>query len=162
MSEYQDYLAIKARNKLKKQIRYQKPYLYGQALDHEIDRLIGISTSDKMDWAQISAIITPPAQSNYPTPESIGEDEVVKIAQEYSIRPYILYWFYLKKIQTLKSSGREKHDYLAVLTDCAAKSIRRTLTDEEKMTAVKIYAKNLRNIELSQGQLNTMLFRGEL
>lgn len=162
MQDFQEYLQSKARAKLKKDIRYKKPHLFGQALDREVDRVIGISKSSNMDWAAVSAIITPPRVSNYPTKESITEKEILEVGNEYSIRPYILYWFFNKKVQSLESSGRDKTDYLSLLRDVATKSVRRTLTDVEKISAVKLYAKNIKNVELSNGQVDLMVFKGEL
>jgi hypothetical protein len=160
ISTFQGFLDNKQRNKIKKQVRYQHPELFGKALDREVDRVMGIAKSGKMDWAMVGATITPP--SNYMSPDDIGLDEIVSVASEYSMRPYILYWFFVRKLQTLQADGREKNDYLALLKLVASTSVKKTLTDDEKIPAIQLFAKNIKHIEISVSDIEFMIFKGEI
>jgi len=152
------YLNMKRRNQVKKQLRRTKPYLMGQKLDLEVDRVLGISDSEKMDWA---AIAKPTISSDYPTPKSIGEKEIREVAEYFKIRPYKLHWFYLQKTTKIRAGGRDKSDYMEVLKACAMTAVTKELSDEEKKIGIILFA-NSTGVTITQSQADSMLFKGEL
>lgn len=160
MSELDSYFHQKQRNKVKKELRRSKPYLMGQALDAEVDRVMGIAKSGKMDWAV--AVEATRETSSYPTPESITKVEIKKVAKEHAVQGYVLYWVFYQKLEKLKAVGRGRTDYFALLVDCVPKAIRLNMDDAEKITAAKIYAKNIHGKELSVSQLQAKIIMGEL
>lgn len=155
----QDYLEKKRRNKVKKQLRRVKPYLMGDKLEQEIDRIMGIADSGKMDW--VVAVESGKTASEYPTPESITYEKLVETAEKFMVRPYILYWFFFRKVDKQKTSGRKSSDYLAMLTECAVRAAKADLKSEEKVMALKAYSRNYGQ-ELSQDQIERMIFTGEV
>lgn len=152
-----NYLEKRRRIKVKKMLRIQKPYLMGALLDQEVDRILGIADSGKMDWAMTKKIEI----SDHPTPESVTEEEVRETAHEYGVRPYILYWNFMQKITKYQASGRDKHNYLAVLKEVAANSLKKTLKDEEKVTAALMFGQ-FTNVSITRAQAELMLYKGEI
>lgn len=152
-----DYLEKRQRNKIKKMLRLQKPYLMGAQLNLEVERIMGIADSGKMDWAMAKKTEV----SDYPTPESVTEEKIREVAREFGLRPYALYWFFMQKVTKLKASGRDKFDYLEVLREVAGSSLKKTLTDEEKMTAVLFFA-NFTGVSITREQVELLLLKGEL
>lgn len=151
------YLDKRRRRKVKKMVRLQKPYLMGDHLEEEIDRLLGISDSGKMDWAMTKKNDS----SKHPTPDSVTEMELREVADGFGLRPYHLYWFYMKKVTKLQAAGRDKHDYLAVLEDIASEAIKKELSDEEKVTAALLFAQFTR-VTLTRQQALLMVQEGKL
>lgn len=154
-----NYLAMKRRNRTKKEVRKQYPNLMGQQLDEKVDHVLGISDSGKMDWAAIQA---PVQSSDYPTPESVKYEDVVEIAREFRLRPYILYWFFLKKTSKLKASGRSKSDYKALLKELAPSVIGKELDFDTKIVSVTLYAKDLKGVTITRPQAESMIVEGKL
>lgn len=136
MAGIQEYADQRRRNKVKRQIRKVKPHLFGQQLETEVDRIIGISDSGSMDWAEIAK---PKEESKFPTPESIGPKEIREVCNEYRMIPYVLYWVYSQRLDRLRSSGRKKHDYYAYLREVAATSSSTKLEHKEIVTAYMKY-----------------------
>jgi hypothetical protein len=155
-----NYLQLKRRNQAKKMIRKKKPYLMGARLEDEVDRVLGIADSGKMDW--VTLVEGGKEASEYSSIDSITYQEVLKTAHEYKVRPYILYWMFHQKALKLEASGRNKHDYLALLKTCAASAAKKNLSDSEKKMAAYIYSKNLKGIEIPNLQLDMMIANGEL
>ena len=152
MTDFQDYLALKQRCKIKKQIKKAKPYLFGQKLDIEVDRVMGIANSGKLDWLEIMENTKKP--SAYQTPESV-HPQLDDIAKELSIRPWILFWFFNKKVLKLIAGGRTKSDYLALLKDIAT-SIK-PLTNTQQIQAFALYSKVIKNCPLTTQQAETIM-----
>lgn len=152
-----NFLEKRRRNRTKKMIRLQKPWLMGALLDQEVDRVLGISDSGRMDWAMTKKTEV----SDHPTPDSVTEDEVRAIAKEFGVRPYHLYWLFMMKITKYQASGREKHNYLAVLKECASAAIKKELTDEEKITAVLLFGQ-FTSVTITRQQAEFMLEEGKL
>ena len=157
MHNFQDYLAIKQRNKLKKDIRRANPSLFGQALDRETDRVMGISRSKKMDWAAVSATITPISQ--YSTSESVIP-HIEKVATEFNVKQWALWWLFKKKALKLEASGRDKHDYLALLRQIAMSP--QKLSHEEKVLALILFSTEIMNEPLSRDEAITTIERAKL
>lgn len=151
------YIEKRRRHRVKKQIRLQKPWLMGAQLDQEVDRVLGIADSGRMDWA----ITKKTEVSEHPTPESITENQVRSTAKEFGIRPYQLYWFFMRKVTKLQASGRTKHDYLAVLKETAATALKKNLTDEEKITAALLFGR-FANVSITHQEALAMLEEGTL
>lgn len=152
-----DYLEKRQKNKIKKMLRLQKPYLMGPQLNQEVERIMGIADSGKMDWAMAKKTEV----SEYPTPESITEEKIRSIAKEFGLRPYVLYWFFMQKVTKLKASGRDKFDYLEVLKEVASSSLKKSLSDEEKITAVLFFA-NFTGVNITREQVELLLLKGDL
>lgn len=152
-----DFLEKRRRHKVKKMLRLQKPYLMGALLDQEVDRILGISDSGRMDWAMTKKVEV----SDYPTPDSIKEAHVREVAKEFGVRPYRLYWTFMQKVTKLEASGREKHNYLAVLKECAATTIKKELKDDEKITAVLLFGQ-FTNVSITRQQAVEMLEQGTI
>jgi hypothetical protein len=131
-----DYLEKRRRNQAKKQLRLTKPYLMGAQLDQEVDRVLGVSDSEGMDWVSILKTEV----SDYPTPESVI-DKVEKIANEFGLHPWALYWNFNKKVLKLESSGRKKSNYLALLKEIASSD--KKLTETEKIQAICLFSKEV-------------------
>lgn len=158
----QSYFIQKQRNKVKRVLQKKHPTLFGKRMELEVDKIIGVVDTGKMDWAALVNIIHTTEQSQYPTPESITSEVLKGVADEFKVRPYILYWFFLQKLEKLQANGRKKHDYLSVLRGCVSYAAKKTLVDGEKRSAAIVYAKNILNIELTLGKADTMIFTGEL
>ena len=154
-----DYLAIKRRLKTKRQLRKQYPHLIGQQLEARVDKILGISDSGKMVWAEIKA---PKKTSKYPIPESVKYDDFVEVSEKYRVRPYILYWFYLKKVSKLQASGRKKNNYKGLLLELAPSCIGKELDFDTKIIATTIYAKDLKGVMLTRPQVESMIIEGKL
>jgi len=154
-----DYLNKRRFNQIKKDIRRKKPYLMGEQLDQEVERVLGIADSGAMDW--VTYVESGKGTSKHPTPESIGYDECVTVAQEHNMRPYQLYWFFYKAVERLKSAGRSKTDYYAYLKHIAAKSVSKKLTDDEKVLAAMLWSK-VGGEEISKAKAEIMLETGVL
>lgn len=152
-----NYSDKRRRHRVKKMVRLNKPYLVGVWLDLEVDRLLGISDSGKMDWAMTKKVEI----SDHLTPNSVTEDEVRETAKEFGIRPYHLYWFFLQKVTKYQASGKEKHNYLAVLRECAAQAIKKELSNEEKITAVLLFGQ-FTGVSVTRQQAELMIFKGEI
>jgi hypothetical protein len=153
-----DYLNKRRRNQAKKQLRRTKPYLFGDQLDQEVDRQFGISDSGSMDWAAIQKTEV----SDYPTPDSVRYEDVVEIAKEFKLRPYALYWFYLKKVNKLDATGRKKNDYKALLKELAPSVIGKELDFDTKIVAATIYAKDLKSVTLTRSEAESMIMEGKI
>lgn len=156
----QEYLEIKRRNQAKKELRKKYPSLMGQQLEAKVDQVLGIVDSGKMDWAILASNNV--KTSKYPSHDSVKYDDFVKVAKEYKIRPYILYWFYMKKVNKLKASGRSKSDYYAMLKDIAPTVIGKELNFDTKTVAAALYAKDLKGVMLTRQQIEEMIIKGEL
>ena len=152
-----DYIEKRRRNQVKKQLRRTKPYLMGQQLDIEVDKVLGISDSGVMDWAAIQKV----AVSDYPTPESITPDLVRSTAKKFGVRPYLLHWVFIQKINKLSASGRTKADYLAVLKECVLVALKKQLTDQEKIIAVVLFSE-FAGTPITRLQAEIMLDQEEL
>ena len=157
MPDMDNYLEKRRRNKVKKQLRKQKPYLMGAQLDEEVDRVLGLSDSGKMDWAAIQKTEV----SDYPTPESVTEKDVREVAKAFGLRPYKLYWFFSQKLNKLTATGRKRNDYMAVLKECASAALKKELKDEEKITGVLFFAQ-FTNVTVTRHDAELMLFKGEI
>ena len=155
-----DYLATKRRNRAKKELRKKYPRLMGQQLEDKVDQVLGVADSGKMDWTQF--LKPNQISSKYHSAETITYDDVVEVAKSYKIRPYVLYWFYLKKINKLSASGREKANYKAVLKEVATASISKELDMDTKIVAATIYAKDLKGVMLTRPQVESMILEGKL
>ena len=152
-----DFLEKRRRHKVKKMLRLQKPYLMGAQLDQEVDRVLGIADSGKMDWAMTKKVET----SEYPTPDSIKESHIREIAVKYGIRPYVLYWTFMQKVTKYQASGKEKHNYMAVLKECAATAIKKELKDDEKITAVLLFGQ-FTSVSITRQEAEIMLEQGKI
>jgi len=163
MPDLQDFMIQKQRNKVKKELRRVKPYLFGAQLENEVDKVIGVVHTGKMDWAAVVNAVKAETESKYPTPESIKYENVVAVAEEFGIRPYHLFWFYSQKLEKLQANGRNKFDYMATLRAVAGSILKKKdLEPEEKIVAVQLYAKKLRNITITRQKAETMIFLGEI
>lgn len=160
MSELDSYFHQKKRNKVKKELRRSKPYLQGAKLDEEVDRVLGIAQSGKMDWAV--AVEATKEVSDHPTPESVSREEINQVASEYGIKGYVLYWVYYQKVEKLRASGRSKNNYLALLKSCVSAAARSNMDDSVKVTAAKIYAKNVYGKDLTVSEIQAKIIMGEL
>jgi len=158
----QAYLQQKNRNKVRRELKKTKPYLQGIQLENEIDRILGVIDTGKLDWMKVVNEVKPTELSAYSLPESIGYEEIKQVAHEYNVRPYLLYWFYHQKIEQLKSSGRTKYNYLSTLKNVATKIVSRDLDETEKITAAILYAKQIGAKPLTKSQAKMMLLMGEL
>lgn len=152
-----DFLEKRRRHKVKKMLRLQKPYLMGAQLEQEVDRVLGISDSGRMDWAMTKKVEV----SEYPTPDSIKESHVREVATEFGVRPYQLYWNFMQKVTKYQASGREKHNYMAVLKECAATTVKKELKDDEKITAVLLFGQ-FTNVSITRQQAELMLEQGKI
>ena len=152
-----DFIEKRRRNKIKKMVRLQKPYLMGALLNQEVDRLMGVADSGVMDWAVIKKAVI----SDHPTPESITPDLIRSTAKKFGVRPYQLHWVFTQRINKLDASGRTKSDYLAVLKECVMVALNKKLTDEEKVTAVILFAE-FAGTPIARLQAEIMFEQGEL
>jgi hypothetical protein len=152
-----DYLDKRRRNKIKKELRLHKPYLMGALLDQEVDRIMGVADSGRMDWAMAKKTEI----LDHPTPDDVKVQEIRDVAKEFGIRPYLLYWLFLQKVNKFLASGRTKHNYLAVLRDCAVPAIRKELTDDEKVTATLLFAQ-FASVIITRQEVEELLQNGEL
>lgn len=152
-----DYLEKRRRNRIRKELRLHKPYLMGAVLDQEVDRIMGIADSGRMDWAMAKKTEI----LDHKSPDDVTTEEVREVAKEFGIRPYLLHWLFLQKVNKFKASGREKHNYLAVLRECAVPAIKKELTDDEKITAVLLFAQ-FASVSITREDAVDMLERGEL
>lgn len=152
-----EYLEKRRRHKVKKMLRLQKPYLMGALLEQEVDRVLVVADSGKMDWAMTKKVET----SDYPTPESITQTNIREVAKEFGVRPYHLYWFFTQKVIKLQASGRTKHDYLAVLREVAVTALKKSLTDEEKITAALLFGQ-FAGLIITHQEASLMLEEGTL
>jgi hypothetical protein len=152
-----NYLDKRRRHRVKKMLRLQKPYLMGAQLEQEVDRVLGVADSGKMDWAMTKKVEV----SDHPTPDSVSEVEVRSVAKEFGVRPYHLYWVFMQKVTKYQASGKEKHNYLAVLKECAASAIKKELSDEEKITAVPLFGQ-FTGVSVTRAQAQRMLHKGEI
>lgn len=154
-----DYLAIKRRNRARKEVRKKYPSLMGQQLEDKVDQMLGVADSGKVDWAMFK---DNSETSEYPTPESVKYEDFVEIGKKYKVRPYVLYWFYQKKVAKLSARGSRKTDYRALLIDVASSSIGKELDMDTKIVAATMYAKDLKGVMLTRPQVEGMIVRGEL
>lgn len=152
-----NYLEKRRRHKVKKMLRVQKPYLMGAQLEQEVDKVMGVADSGKMDWAMAKKVEV----SDHPTPDSVTEAEVRDTAKQFGVRPYHLYWVFMQKVTKYQASGKEKHDYLAVLKECAAQAIKKELSDDEKVTAVLLFGQ-FTHVSITRQQAEIMLYKGEI
>lgn len=152
-----DYLEKRRRNRVKKMLRLEKPFLMGALLDQEVDRVLGLADSGRMDWAMAKKTEI----TDHPTPDDVTEEEVREVAKQFGVRPYKLYWLFMQKVTKFQSSGREKHNYLAVLKECAVSAIKKELTDDEKITAALLFGQ-FASLSITRQEAEMMLERGEL
>ena len=152
-----DYLEKRRRNRIKKELRLHKPYLMGALLNQEVDRIMGIADSGRMDWAMAKKTEI----LDHPTVGDVTREEVREVAREFGIRPYQLYWMFMSKVTKYKASGREKHNYLAVLRECAASTIKKELTGDEKVTAALLFAQ-FASVIITRQEAEGLLQNGEL
>jgi len=155
-----NYLETKRRNRARKELRKQYPNLMGQQLEDKVDRVLGIADTGKMDWTKF--VDNNSKTSDYPTPDSVKYEDVVEIAKEFRLRPYALYWFYLKKIAKLTASGRDKTNYKALLKELAPGVIGKELDFDTKIVAATIYAKDLKDVMITRQQAEAMIMEGKL
>lgn len=135
-----DYIAKRRRYKAKKMLRREKPWLMGDQLEQEVDRVLGVADSGKMDW--VTLIESGKPASEYGTPKTVFS-KIEEVANQYSIRQWVLYWFFKKKILKLQASGRNKHNYLALLQECATKI--KPLSHTEKVQALRLFSEEVKN-----------------
>lgn len=154
------HLAIKKRNRARKQLRKIRPHLIGQRLEAEVDRVLNIADSGKMDWASLVADST--KTSDYPDSKSVKYEDFKEIAKEFRIRPYILYWHFIKKVAKLQASGRGKSDYRALAVDLAPTCIGVELDFDTKIVSATIYAKDMKDVMLTRSQAESMIMEGKL
>jgi len=152
-----DYLEKRRRNRIKKELRLHKPYLMGALLDQEVDRVLGIADSGRMDWA----MARPTQILDHASADDVTPEEVRATAKEFGIRPYQLYWLFLQKVNKFKASGREKHNYLAVLRECAVSTIKKELTGDEKVTAALLFGQ-FASVSITRQEAERLLAEGEL
>lgn len=131
----------------------------GQQLEDKVDQYLGIADSGKVDWAMLKDNST---TSDYPTPDSVEYEDFLEVGKQYKVRPYILYWFYNKKVSKLKARGRDRTNYKALLKDVASSSIGKELDMDTKIVAATMYAKDLKSVMLTRSQVEGMIVRGEL
>lgn len=158
MPETDEFVEKRRRNQTKKAVRKAKPWLMGQQLETEVDRVLGVADSGKMDWA---AAIKKPEASDFPTVESIQQDHVQEVAKEFGLRPYKLYWFFTQKVNKLQATGRSRNDYMALLKECATLALKKELSDEEKKTAAMFWGKFI-GVTVTRQQVELLMFKGEL
>lgn len=147
-----NYADKRRRHQTKKMVRLQKPYLMGQQLDMEVDRVLGIADSGKMDWATL--VESGKSTSQYSTPESVYP-EIEKVADQFSIRQWVLYWHFKKKILKLQASGRTKSDYLALLKETATKV--KPLSNTEKIQALKLFSDEVKKEPMTPAEAENLL-----
>jgi hypothetical protein len=152
-----DYLEKRRRNRVRKELRLRKPYLMGPQLDQEVDRIMGIADSGRMDWAMAKKTEI----LDHAEPEDVTEEEIRAIAKEFGVRPYLLYWLFMNKVTKFQASGREKHNYLAVLRECAVPAIKKELTDDEKVTAALLFGQ-FACVSITRQEAERLLAEGEL
>lgn len=152
MPDVSEYLEKRRRHKAKKMLRREKPYLMGDALEQEVDRVLGIADSGKMDWAELVESGKP--ASPYQTPESVFP-EIEKVANQFSIKQWVLYWYFKKKVLKLQSSGRRKSDYLALLKETATKV--KPLSRTEKVQALVLFANEVKGEGMTADQADLYL-----
>lgn len=133
-----DYLEKRRRHKAKKMLRLQKPWLMGALLEQEVDRVLGVADSGKLDWTTL--IESGKRVSEYPTPESVIP-KVIEIADKYGVHAWSLYYRFKRKVLKLVASGRKKSDYLALLTEVAATP--QTLNEAEKIQAICLFSEEV-------------------
>jgi hypothetical protein len=141
-----NYLDKYRRNRVKRALRLQKPYLMGALLNQEVDRVLGIADSGKMDW--VSLIESGKEVSDYPTPDSVIS-LIPEMAKKYQTKNYLVYWFFKKKINSLESSGRFKSNYKAVLEESARKAAESHLSEDARAVALVLFSADVRKQELS-------------
>jgi transposase-like protein len=154
-----NYLEKRRRYKVKKELRRTKPWLMGDRLEQEVDRVLGIADSGVMDWATLVESGKP--TSDYPTKDSIKQEHIRSVAREFGVRPYQLYWFFTQKLNKLDAAGRTKSDYMAVLRECATVTLKKSMSDEEKITAATMFAQ-FANTPISRIDAEIMLDEGKL
>lgn len=147
-----NYLDKQRRKQAKKQIRRGKPYLAGEALEREIDRVLGVADSGKMDW--ITLIESGKSTSKYSTPESVYP-KIAEVAKQFSLRQWVLYWFFKKKVLSIRASGRKKSDYLALLQETATKI--KPLSKTEKIQALILFSNEVRGENLTTEQADLII-----
>jgi len=152
-----NYLEKRRRHKVKKHLRLEKPWLMGAQLDQEVDRILEIADSGRMDWAMTKKVEV----SDHPTPDSVTETHVRETSKKFNIRPYQLYWMFVQKVTKLQASGRTKHDYLAVLKEVAATTIKKNFSDEEKITAVLLFSQ-FTSLSITRQEAEKMLEEGKI
>lgn len=130
----------------------------GARLEQEVDRLMGIVDSGKMDWLEL--VENTKNKSAYSTPESITKNEIEEVSEQTGIKTWVLYWFYKQKLLKLKASGREKNDYLALLKEMAAKT--KKLNETQKVQALMLYSREIRKKELSAQEALRIVKRANL
>jgi hypothetical protein len=134
----EEYLQKRRRNQTKQALRKAKPWLQGAQLNTEVDRVLGIADSGKMDWATVVESGKP--ASEYQTPESVFP-HIDRLAKQYSLKQSVLYWHFKKKVLRYQGSGRTKSDYLAVLEECATKI--KPMKRAERIQAMMLYSKEV-------------------
>lgn len=154
-----NYLEMKRRNRAKKELRKKYPHLMGQQLEDKVDQHLGIVDSGKMDWAMLK---DNSVTSDYPTPESLRYEDFLEVGKKYKVRPYVLYWFFKKKVAKLEARGRDRANYKAMLSDVASASIGKELDMDTKIVAATMYAKELQSVTLTRSQVEGMIVRGEI
>lgn len=147
-----DYLEKRRRNQTKKMLRKSKPWLMGAQLDAEVDRVLGVADSGKMDWATLVESGKPASQ--YSTPESV-HSKIEEVASQFSIKQWVLYWFFKKRVLKLEASGRRKSDYLALLKEVATKV--KPLSHTEKVQAMVLFANEVKGEEMSADQADLII-----
>lgn len=152
MPDVSDYLEKRRRYKAKKMLRREKPWLMGDALEQEVDRVLGIADSGKMDWATLIESGKP--TSKYPTPESVYP-EIEAVANQFSIKQWVLYWHFKKRVLKLQASGRRKSDYLALLKETATKV--KPLTNTEKIQALTLFSQEVKKEPMTPGEAESLL-----
>lgn len=154
-----NYLAMKRRNRAKKELRRRYPSLMGQQLEDKVDQMLGVADSGRVDWAMFK---DNSKTSDYPTPDSVKYEDFVEVGELYRVRPYILYWFFKKKIAKLEARGSDKTDYKALLKDVASASIGKELDFDTKIVAITMFAKEMKNVTITRSQAEGLIVRGEI
>lgn len=157
MNETASFLLKRRRNKAKKMLRLEKPYLMGALLDVEVDRVLGIADSGKMDW--VSLVESGRTPSDYPTPESVFP-LIPDMAAKYQTRNYLVYWFFKKKLVSLVASGRTKADYSGVLEEAARTAAQSNLDTPARAIALALFSADIRGETLSIFKATLMLEEG--
>lgn len=152
MPDVSDYLEKRRRHKAKKMLRKEKPWLMGQQLEDAVDKLLGVADSGKMDWATL--VESGKKSSQYPTPESVYP-KIEEVAAQFSIKEWVLYWFFKKKVLKLQASGRSKTDYLALLRESATKI--KPLNHTEKVQALTLYANEVKGDQMTADEADLLI-----
>lgn len=124
------------------------------ALEREIDKVLGVVDSGKMDW--VTLVESGREASEYSTPES-AIDLIPSMSEKYKVRNYLIYWIFKNKILKLRASGRSKSDYSAVLEESAIKASQKNFSEDEKVLAIIAFSKDIQNKSINKVEAEMLL-----